>query len=79
MKMTEKATTPSAPQQTVFHKLAENLYRLESSGGHYALVKKGGKQFRLSRTKDRKLADRRLKEIKGQVDTLACPTTRRLP
>jgi hypothetical protein len=34
--------------QPVFHKVAENLYRLESSGGYYAVVKKGGKQFRRS-------------------------------
>ena len=55
----------------MFHKVAENLYRLESSGGYYALIKKGGKQFRRSlKTKDRKLADRRLKEIKGQIGCL---------
>jgi integrase len=58
--------------QPVFHKVAENLYRLESSGGYYALIKKGGKQFRRSlKTQDRKLADRRLKEIKGQIGGLA--------
>ena len=57
-----------AVQQPVFHKVAENLYRLESSGGYYALIKKGGKQFRRSlKTKDRKLADRRLKETKDQI------------
>jgi integrase len=61
-----------AVQQPVFHKVAENLYRLESSGGYYALVKKGGKQFRRSlKTKDRKLADRRLKEIKEQIGCLS--------
>jgi hypothetical protein len=40
----------------VFHNVGENLYRLESSGGYYALIKKGGKQFRRScralKTKD---------------------------
>jgi integrase len=57
--------------QPVFHKVAENLYRLESSGGYYALIKKGGKQFRRSlKTMDRKLAERRLKEIKGQIGGL---------
>jgi integrase len=63
---------PSQPVgQPVFHKVAENLYRLESSGGYYALVKKSGKQFRRSlKTKDRKLADRRLKELKGQIGCL---------
>jgi integrase len=72
MKTTEKETTPPASLQPVFHKVAENLYRLESSGGYYALVKKGGKQFRRSlKTKDRKLADRRLKEIKEQISCLS--------
>ena len=50
---------------------AENLYRLESSGGYYALIKKGGKQFRRSlKTKDRKLAERRLKELKEKMGVL---------
>lgn len=45
----------------VFHRVAENLYRLETSGGYYALLKRGDKQFRRSlKTKDRKLAERRL-------------------
>src|SRR3984957_21146702 len=71
MKMTGKETTPTASLQPVFHKVAENLYRLESSGGYYALIKKSGKQFRRSlKTKDRKLADRRLKELKGQIGCL---------
>jgi len=72
MKMTGKETTPPALLQPVFHKVADNLYRLESSGAHYALVEEGGKQFRRSlKTKDRKLAVRRLKDMKGQVGSLA--------
>jgi integrase len=71
MKMTVQNTQKPA-EQPVFHKVAENLYRLESSGGYYALIKKGGKQFRRSlKTQDRKLAERRLKEIKGQIGGLA--------
>ena len=71
MKMTGQ-NIPKPAGQPVFHKVAENLYRLESSGGYYALIKKGGKQFRRSlKTKDRKLADRRLKEIKEQIGCLA--------
>jgi hypothetical protein len=55
MKMTQK-NTPALAGQPVFHKAAENLYRLESSGGYYALSERGGKQFRRSfKTKDRKL------------------------
>jgi integrase len=70
MKMNAQNPTPPAGQP-VFHKVAENLYRLESSGGYYALIKKTGKQFRRSlKTKDRKLADRRLKELKGQIGCL---------
>jgi hypothetical protein len=43
------------------------------------LVKKGGKQFRRSlKTKDRKLADRRLKEIKGQIGCLSLSGDARL-
>src|SRR6266498_3445717 len=57
--------------ETVFHKVGENLYRLESSGGYYGLVKKGGKQFRRSlKTGDRKLAERRLKEFKDKIGVL---------
>jgi hypothetical protein len=44
---------------------------LESSVGYYALIKKGGKQFRRSlKTKDRKLAERRLGELKEKVGVL---------
>ena len=64
-----KSTEPAG--QPVFHKVAENLYRLESSGGYYALVKRAGKQFRRSlKTKDRKLAERRLSDLKAKVGAL---------
>jgi integrase len=63
--------TSQPAEQPVFHKVAENLYRLESSGGYYALLKRGGKQFRRSlKTKDRKLADRRLNELREKVGCL---------
>ena len=40
-----------------FKKIAEILYRLNETGGYYALVKRGGKQIRRSlKTKDRALA-----------------------
>ena len=55
-------------RKLVFHRVAENLYRLETSGGYYALLKRGDKQFRRSlKTKDRKLADRCLIELRAQV------------
>jgi len=55
--MPENNAKPAA-EQSDFHKVAENLYRLDSFGGHCALVKKSGKQFRRSlKTADRKPAD----------------------
>jgi len=48
MKTTRGKNPKPAAGQPVFHKVAENLYRLESSGGYYALIKKGDKQFRRS-------------------------------
>ncbi len=67
--MSKNQSTPA--EQPVFHKVAENLYRLESSDGYYALLKRGGKQFRRSlKTKDRKLADRRLNELRAKIGSL---------
>src|SRR5471032_3668551 len=78
MKMTSK-NTPQTTEQPVFHRVAENLYRLESSSGYYALLKRGDKQFRRSlKTKDRKLADRRLAELRAQVSNLTIGDDARL-
>jgi integrase len=66
-------------RKLVFHRVAENLYRLETSGGYYALIKRGDKQFRRSlKTKDRKLADRRLIELRAQVGNLTIGEDARL-
>ena len=66
-------------RKTVFHRVAENLYRLEQTGGYYALLKRGDKQFRRSlKTKDRKLADRRLAELRAQVGNLTTSDDARL-
>ena len=66
-------------RKVVFHLVAENLYRLESSGGYYALVKRGDKQYRRSlKTKDRKLAERRLTEFRSQVGSLTTGEEARL-
>ena len=47
------------------------LYRNESSESYYAFVKRNGRQIRRSlETKDRKLAERRLKEFHGDADKL---------
>ena len=66
-------------RKIVFHRVAENLYRLEQTGGYYALLKRGDKQFRRSlKTKDRKLADRRLAELRAQVGNLTTSDDARL-
>lgn len=68
---TEALGQAKETRKLVFHRVAENLYRLEQSGGYYALLKRGDKQFRRSlKTKDRKLAERRLAELRSQVANL---------
>ena len=68
---TEALAQAKETRKLVFHRVAENLYRLEQSGGYYALLKRGDKQFRRSlKTKDRKLAERRLAELRSQVANL---------
>jgi integrase len=55
----------------VYHKVGENLYRHTSSEKYYALLKRGGKQFRRSlKTTDRALAARRLGKLRQQVASL---------
>lgn len=55
-----------------FRKVAECLYRHESSGIYYALVKRSGKQYRRSlKTKDRKLAERHLSGFREKIGHLS--------
>jgi len=57
----------------VFRKVSRtpNLYRHETSGKYYALVKRGGRQIRRClRTKDPALAKRRLREFEKKADRL---------
>jgi integrase len=62
---------PEASDQAVFHKVGQNLYRLESSGTYYALVKRSGKQIRKSlKTSDPALARRRLADFRAKVSRL---------
>jgi len=62
---------PKIARKVVFHRVAENLYRLDTNGTYYALIKRGNKQFRRSlKTLDRKLADRRLAELRAQIGNL---------
>jgi integrase len=62
----------STAVQSVFRKVGECLYKHESSGIYYGLVKRCGKQFRRSlKTNDRVLANRRLSELKEKVGRLS--------
>lgn len=65
--MTEKPESGASP----FVKVGECLYRHQSSGVYYALVKRGGKQHRRSlKTTDRALANRRLPQFRSDVSRL---------
>ena len=56
---------------TSFLRFTECLYRNESSGGYYALMKKLGKQIRRSlKTTDRTLAERCLRDFREQLTRL---------
>ena len=70
--MAKKVSISSSKKNDyTFKKVAENLYRLNQTGGYYALVKRGGKQIRRSlKTKDRALAKRRLNDFKKQINRL---------
>jgi integrase len=71
--MNSKAARNSNASQTpAYQKVAECLYRDVTSGIYYALVKRSGKQYRLSlRTKDRKLAERRLTGYREKIGHLS--------
>src|SRR5947208_1974573 len=63
--------TTGPDNKPVFHKVGENLYRLESSHKYYALLKRGGKQIRRSlKTTDAALARRRLATLRTKVARL---------
>src|SRR5437764_14562736 len=57
--------------EPTYKKVGENLYRHTPSANYYALLKRGGKQFRRSlKTSDRALAARRLAELRRQIGAL---------
>src|SRR2546421_6412476 len=59
--------------EPAFRLVAECLYRHVSSGKYYGLFKRGGKQIRKSlKTKDRKLAERKLADLRKAVGKIAC-------
>ena len=54
--------------ESALQRVAECLYRNDSSGTYYAWVKRSGKQIKRSlRTKDRKLAERRLADFRKEI------------
>ena len=62
--------------QASYTKVAENLYRNDSSGTYYALVKRSGKQIKKAlQTKDPQIAKRRLR---GLLETLDRKTPKAL-
>jgi hypothetical protein len=62
---------PEPPSRAIFHKVAQNLYRLESAATYYALFKRTGKQIRHSlKTTDSVLARRRLNKLSEKVARL---------
>lgn len=70
--MKAPASAAEKPRKLAFQKVGQNLYRLVSTGGYYALLKRADKQFRRSlRTCDRKLAERRLAELRDKVGNLS--------
>jgi integrase len=65
-------TNPPESSSRAFQHVGENLYRRESSGVYYALLKRGRKQFRRSlKTTDRALAKRRLSDLRDDVSRLS--------
>ena len=67
----ESSKTPQSKGPD-FRKVGENLYRLGTAGGYYALLKRGGKQYRKSlKTTDKELAKRRLGELREKVGRLS--------
>ncbi|MDA7673473.1 tyrosine-type recombinase/integrase [bacterium] len=65
-------------KEPVLVKVAECLYRNRSSGTYFALVKRKGKQIRKSlKTKDRKLAERRLREFRTKASRLTADSAER--
>ena len=64
-------------QQPEYAKVAENLYRRTSTQTYYALLKRGGKQFRRSlKTVDRSLANRKLADLRKKIANLTLADTR---
>ena len=62
------------------NRVGENLFRSDASGIYYAIFRRDGKQIRRSlKTGDRKLAERKLSELRGKVERLATDQAKSLP
>jgi len=60
-------------------RVAENLYKSIQSGRYYALFERSGQQYRRSlKTTDRKLADRRLADLRSQIGNLRADPAMRI-
>ena len=73
MKSHQKHNEKQDPQSThvSLKWIASNLYKMQPYGTYYAIYKKHGKQFRESlKTKDRKLAERNLRDILKKAERL---------
>jgi len=63
-----KKQQEEAPAEPALQRVGECLYRNQSSGTYYAWVKRSGKQIKRSlKTKDRKLAERRLADFRKEI------------
>jgi len=59
-------------------RIAECLYQNESSKTYFALVKKDGKQIRRTlKTQDRKMAERRLRKFRDEIEELSSDSSER--
>jgi integrase len=67
-----KTKHPTSQNQQDLKRVAECLYRSQSSNIYYALIKRGGKQIKRSlRTTDAALARRKLKDLIDQASSLS--------
>lgn len=70
---------PESSSESQYQHVGENLYRRKSSGVYYALLKKGGKQFRRSlKTTDREIAKRKLATLREEIAGLSSQDAREL-
>jgi integrase len=72
--------TPESQANQALNRVGENLFRSDASGIYYAIFRRDGKQIRRSlKTKDRKLAERKLNDLRGKVERLATDHAKSLP